>query len=82
MGMHFLGTLYVRQRDIKTNNNRIGRPGLSPFNIIFINSHRGLKWLAVCMVSAEILNCKLVSTQAFVLYRGGQPIVFSESDIR
>jgi hypothetical protein len=25
---------------------------------------KGLKWLAVCIVSAEMLNCKLLSTQA------------------
>jgi hypothetical protein len=28
------------------------------------DSDRSLKWLAVSMVSAEMLNCKLLSTQA------------------
>jgi len=31
-------------------------------NVLY--SDRSLKWLAVCMVLAEMLNCKLLSAQA------------------
>jgi hypothetical protein len=31
---------------------------------MFFYSDGGLKWLAVCMVSAEMLNWKLLSTHA------------------
>jgi hypothetical protein len=54
---------------------------------MFCNSDGSLKWLVVCMVSAEMINCKLLSTQAadikhFTLHDVKSPLKMTKSKFR